>query len=479
MATHNRSFESYTLLSLNPENTHPTPPQSPAKKGNSRQRWFSWNTLFKGTAIILLAGGAIAVGFGIASALWPVSIPVAIFVALAATSVWLIASYKTIYNTMAKWGSALAGDDTQLDKAETLLKDINKLNKKVNKELVALNEQEQKNARFLELNQELAKHDEQTAAQLAKLYLESAKQQNRKYRDFHKIVKFIRQVDPKLANKLQGIYSHDNSLRKQETFVKAQHCYQILAHKNKHLAKQMAELYIDHQQQENEINHQFQKLRAKIHKHHPKLADKLTKLTQETDLENGKYQTPAKGYFKAFPCQVKRTWTHSLLKEIKTKQATAEKLLKNVEVYDEINQKRQNKYQVELTMSRETVNGFYPQLRTLTNLYQDFKSKLKDFTHPIKESLNHFTKTIKSHSPFKTRSTQKRLTQQPTLSKQVVQREATNPEIELDPTVSHAETLINHGLFATANEPGEAGQGQEKLAKNISLDAVSKMAVSS
>lgn len=470
MATNDRSIESsYTLLSLNPENNNHPSPQSAAKKEKSWQSWFSWNTLFKGAAITLLVGGTIAVGFGIASALWPISIPLAIFVTAAATGTWLIASHKTIYNTMAKWGSSLDGNDKPLDKAETLLKDINKLNKRVNEELINLNEQEQKNAKFLRINQRLAKHDEQTAAQLAKLYLESAKQQNHKYRSFHKIVKQIKQIDPKLANKLHKLYSNDSSVRGQEALIKANHCYQLLARKDKHLARKIVKLYSDHQQQESQLNQRFCKLRTKINKQDPKLADQLSKIIQNPKFKNDDTPTLSTGYFKAHPCQIKRTWTHSLLKEIKTKQAMAHKLLKNSDVYDEVNQKRQKKCKDELALTIQTVNDFYPRLRTLANLYQDFKASLKEFTHPLKESINQFAKTIKSRSPFK-RAASNQTIKRSVLNEQFKQAEAINGEEEL----SHAETLTNHGIFATTNE---LGQGHEKPTKNIPLAITPKIVV--
>ena len=140
-----------------------------------------------------------------------------------------------------------------------------------------------------------------------------------------------------------------------------------------------------------------------------------------------------------------------------------------------MNQKRQKKCKDELAMSIETVNGFYPKPHTLANLYQDFKTTLKEFTHPLKESINHFTKAIKSRSAFK-RAISKRTIKRSLLNEQLKQREAINTEEELN----HAETLTNHSLFATANESAElVAQGQEKSAKNPPLATVSKIAISS
>jgi hypothetical protein len=468
MATNNRTLETYPLLTINPTEIDNYPMQTKSKK-SFWQRMFSWNTFFKGLGITLLIGGAVAVGYGIVTALWPVAIPLAIGVGIAATTVWLISSYKPIYNTMAKWGSALDGHDEKLDSAETLLKDIHKKTKRVNQELTMLNEQEQKNTKFLELTQKLAKQDESAAAQLAKLYLQSAKQQNHKYCDFNKIVKQVDHFDPKLANKLHRIYSSDNSLIKHDTFVKAQQCYQLLAHKNKHLAKQMAELYIDHQQQENEINHQFQHLRAQIHKEQPKIADKLTKFAQKPSLETGEHIRADKSYFKAYPCSTKRTWAHSLLKEIKAKQTSVAKLLKHTEIHDSFNQERQDKLVAELSTSIKMVNESSSQISSLTNYYRGFKTQLESFVHPIKQSFSHLGKSIRSHSPFKNRAKIK----QPHIG-QTMQKEAINLAPD-DNSLNAAEQLTMIGLFSNPNEAnGEAfekdsthGKPQVKVAAPV------------
>lgn len=133
MADNDRTLNNYQLLTLNPKQENTELHSAEPDKRSFWQRVTSWNTVFKIGAFGLLTGGAVAVGFGIMSALWPISIPLASIVTAAATGVWLISTYKPIFNTMAKWDSNLDGLGKQLDEAEDLIKDISKLNKKLTK----------------------------------------------------------------------------------------------------------------------------------------------------------------------------------------------------------------------------------------------------------------------------------------------------------------------------------------------------------
>lgn len=434
MANDKHHLSTYQLLATGYTDIETIPSGSNRKKNHSWRHWLSWNGFFKGLAITLLVGGAIAIGYGLITTLWPISIPLALFVTGAAVSIWTIGTYKGFFNTMAKWGTALDGHDKPLNTIENTIKDIHKLIKRVNQELAQLHEHEQSNSIFLDLTQKLAKQDPVAASQLRTIYLQSAKQQLNKYKNFSKIVKEVKRVYPKLANKLYDIYVKDNSLLQQASLIKAQQCYQLLAHKNKPLAKQLAKLYIDNQQRENEINSHFQKFCTTLQKQQPKLANKIRKFSRKEH-----NQTSSKGYFKAFPCQIKRTWTHSLLKEISAKQAYLAKLLKKVEVHDQSNQERYDEYTHELAKSMQTVNNFYPQLHMLSTAYQTFKTALKDIVcHPTQQSFKQLGKAIKAHSPFKKHP-------------KSTERHSRNEVAEvgsMDTAVAYTGTLDNHGLFA-------------------------------
>jgi|GEM_PF-2217918 len=441
MANNNRNLEIYPLLTL-PQQPISAPVSKPVKKRSLWQRLFTWNTLFKGIAIGLFLGGLVLVIAGAVAATASFPPFLAALVTIGAVSVWAVGSYKTIYQTLAKWGSALDGDTKPLDKAEEILTDIDQLSQQVNYKLTALNHQEQKNTQFLKLTEKIAAVDKQAGHDLGELYSTSAKQQAAKHREFYQLIHKIARVDRRLAYKLSKIYSHDHSLQKQDSTFKLQKYYGVLAHKDKNLAKKLASVYLEHQQQETEISHQFHQIRAKIHKQQPELAKELHGFACQDD---------GKAHFKVYPYKLERNLTRSLIHQLELKQASAHKLLTKVEVYDEANQKRHDDCQTKLSLSLSTVNNFHTQLRLLTNVYQEFKHKLKDVLEKTKQSL---LNKVKAHSPFKSKP-------QPSIQpkkQQVVEVEA-NKSLEMP----ISETLSNQGLFATAAEEPEAESNPDMI----------------